>query len=531
MISHSEKYFPLQFSRQDDDAMSAISVVTDLQTLNQYTAEYSPEEQVAVQQTEYNSPSTHRLRDKIQELTNQCINNIDHAPNKWKTVIIASFVSFVLSFITLMGCLIFGGARITTTVPSEFQNANQNIESRIRVSFSPSNELSSFPSSTPSIVTQAPSKTPTYFPTFVISGQPSIPPSDKPSLFSTSEPTKTLSIFPSYLSHDPSQTPSKEPSHNPTSKPTGHPTFQPTLKITNNPTHKPTITPTEHPTHKPTVIPTDNPSKQMTESPTKSTPLIFYVMGDIPYNDNDAIIMTSQIENLPEDGSFLMHVGDINNVVNNGCEEWAFRQASGILEASKTPVFIVPGDNDWNQCPDPVHAMDIWKFHFHTYENRWNHAFNVDRSSEKTIFFSFVESEIIFIGIHITGPPINDQATWDELMIDNVKWVVRKVQKHKAEIKTIVILGHARMSRAIHSIFIDNISTACGNWQIPMLYIHGDGHIYEERWGSDASIFKCEYAIEVQVDMGRRGPPLKVMVDNVNPQRFTFDRRLPKVNT
>jgi hypothetical protein len=64
--------------------------------------------------------------------------------------------------------------------------------------------------------------------------------------------------------------------------------------------------------------------------------------------------MQKVVDGVPPDSEFLIHLGDLQYVEDDKCEEWVYKIASDILKRSKVPVFVLPGDNDMNgkRCYD-----------------------------------------------------------------------------------------------------------------------------------------------------------------------------------
>ena len=76
-------------------------------------------------------------------------------------------------------------------------------------------------------------------------------------------------------------------------------------------------------------------------------------MGDIPYNAEQELLLIQQIEQLPRQAEFCVHVGDIKTQ-GAPCDELVFNKVFGMLGQSPLPMFIVPGDNKWNECDNPM---------------------------------------------------------------------------------------------------------------------------------------------------------------------------------
>ncbi len=187
----------------------------------------------------------------------------------------------------------------------------------------------------------------------------------------------------------------------PTSSPTTFPpTTTPTLFPSTNPSTPPSTAPTSHPTRRPTRPPTFSP----TASPTLDTTTVFYVIADAPYSDEEREnIMPRQIDSLGEDAEFLVHVGDLEYVQEDNCEEWAYEIASDILKRSKVPVFVLPGDNDmngeympwWFVCDccdwiDWIEWFDQFKFHTPVSQSIFLKVTHIDDCFVELSFFTTV---------------------------------------------------------------------------------------------------------------------------------------------
>ncbi len=81
--------------------------------------------------------------------------------------------------------------------------------------------------------------------------------------------------------------------------------------------------------------------------------ITFFSMGDIPYNAEQDLLLIQQIEQLPRQAEFCVHVGDIKTQ-GAPCDELVFNKVFGMLGQSPLPMFIVPGDNKWNECDNPM---------------------------------------------------------------------------------------------------------------------------------------------------------------------------------
>ena len=117
---------------------------------------------------------------------------------------------------------------------------------------------------------------------------------------------------------------------------------------------------------------------------------MFYIMADSPYTDEEREdLMPRYIEDLGDDAEFLVHLGDLEYAKEDKCEEWAYESASSILLKLRVPTFVVPGDNDLNDCPDVEDAEMMWTKYFKRMNEAWEHDFVVTRWGRLDESFSF----------------------------------------------------------------------------------------------------------------------------------------------
>jgi hypothetical protein len=244
----------------------------------------------------------------------------------------------------------------------------------------------------------------------------------------------------------------------------------------------------------------------------------FYAMGDVPYAPGEDVLLPKQIENLPDDAEFVIHVGDIKRG-SPLCAEGIYKKVAGMLSKSVPPVFIIPGDNEWNDCIDPDQAWVYWNRHFMKFDERWQHRLSVSRQKIREENFAFVKSGVLFVGLNIVGGRVHDEQEWKLRHAGDLDWVKSNLQRFGTETSSLVIFGHAKPVK-VHDDFFDPFSKAAEDFGKPVLYLHGDGH----KWIHDRP-FKAKNILRVEVDQGGIAPPLKVMVTDDPAKPFEFDRR------
>jgi len=243
-------------------------------------------------------------------------------------------------------------------------------------------------------------------------------------------------------------------------------------------------------------------------------------MGDTPYTDSDASELLRQMNDLPNDAPFIYHLGDLNRAKETGCNEMAYIKAKRIMLQSKIPLFVTPGDNDWNDCPVPDTAWGYWEQHFMNFDTNWSHSLGVRRMPQRNENVSFFIDFVLFVSVNIVGGAVHDEIEWDRRLATNLQWTMQEIRSNMNRLTSIVILGHAKPSSRNKSYF-EQLSENVKELGVPTLYIHGDGHEYD----IEKRAFGVRNMWDVQVDRGGKAPPLKVRVTKWIDKPFEFDRR------
>ena len=251
------------------------------------------------------------------------------------------------------------------------------------------------------------------------------------------------------------------------------------------------------------------------------TLVTFYAMGDVPYAPAEDVLLPQQISDLPGDAEFVIHLGDIKRGLPL-CNEAVYQKVAGMLSKSAAPVFIIPGDNEWNDCLLPDQAWKYWDKYFMRFDRRWPHNLEVSRHEIRNENFAFVKNNVLFIGLNIVGGRVHDRQEWKLRHAVGLDWVKSNLQRSGKDISSLVLLGHAKPAMN-HQDFFDPLNTVAADFGKPVLYLHGDGH----KWIYDRP-FKAQNILRVEVDQGGIAPPLKVSITNHPAQPFDFDRRNDK---
>lgn len=246
----------------------------------------------------------------------------------------------------------------------------------------------------------------------------------------------------------------------------------------------------------------------------------FYVTGDIPYDANQENKLIRDIDTVPVDADFMLHLGNIQDASVTLCPQQAYIGARAILRASPVPVFVLPGPNDWNNCPDPDVAFADWKENLGYFERNFVHHFGVTHQLGNEENFGFLEKGVFFIGLHLVSGRKHDKEAWRVRHAKNVRWVEEQLANvPKDKYRALIFLANARPSQQ-HEDFFSEIFDDVNALGKPVLYVHanaGSGNFEQYKPFQEASNL-----LAVQVPSGGSNPPLKVAVgEGKNPFVFS----------
>jgi len=250
-------------------------------------------------------------------------------------------------------------------------------------------------------------------------------------------------------------------------------------------------------------------------------PVLFTAIGDVPYNDEQRTDLINMVtaHNAQNKSEFIIHVGDIKPGANP-CDETVYDDVSTILKGFDTPTFIVLGDNEFNDCTDPMQGLDYWNQYFLHFNENWQFEPSINYQAERTENFSWVQDKVLFIGINLVGSAVHDQDEWDTRLANNALWVKQLFENHKSDTEAAVIFAHANIVNLEpdkFDTFTKDFRASAVSYDQPILYLHGDGHFWlENRPWTEKNI------LLVQINGGSEA--VQVTVDTAKENPFNFDR-------
>ena len=242
-------------------------------------------------------------------------------------------------------------------------------------------------------------------------------------------------------------------------------------------------------------------------------------MGDVPRSAAEDVLIQKQIKahNLHSPSLFMLHVGDIK-AGSQPCDEQIYKKVSGYLKKLTVSIFLVPGDNEWNDCDDPKQAWAYWTQYFLRFDKNWDHQLEVIQQKQRPENVAFVTNNVLMIGINLVGGRIHDQGEWDSMMDDDIQWIKDQFKLNKSNVYAAVIFEQANLKDK-QSKFSERFFPVCKKFEKPVLFLHGDGHkwLHDKEW-------KEKNITRVQVDQGGIALPLQVEVSKEYDEVFRFNR-------
>jgi hypothetical protein len=92
--------------------------------------------------------------------------------------------------------------------------------------------------------------------------------------------------------------------------------------------------------------------------------VVFGVLGDAPYSEGEIERLDRVIGEMNADKlAFVVHVGDIGSSARACSDEWLLARKEQFLRI-RHPFVLLPGDNEWSNCRDPLARLARWREHF-----------------------------------------------------------------------------------------------------------------------------------------------------------------------
>jgi hypothetical protein len=236
----------------------------------------------------------------------------------------------------------------------------------------------------------------------------------------------------------------------------------------------------------------------------------FYVTSNVPYSASEEEKMVKDLTAISTYGNpFMVHLGNIQESRVTLCQSSRYMDVAEMLENSPMPMFVLPGEEDWSNCPDPNAAWDSWFEAFAYFDSNFSKPFDVQRRVDREENFAFVKDGVLFIGVHVVNGRIVDEIDQEARNAANFDWIFKRVSENEANVRAIVVFGNAKPGHPQNQDFFTKIVSFLDVFGLPSAYIHGnsgDGGVEEVAFKDSKNV------VSVQAQNGGQAPPLRITV-------------------
>ncbi len=248
--------------------------------------------------------------------------------------------------------------------------------------------------------------------------------------------------------------------------------------------------------------------------------LVLAVTGDGPRGEEDWTLLPEYFEAEKADGraKYLIHTGDLckgSQLFDAGYSA----KVAALYRRSPIPVIFVVGDNEWNDQPDPDASWPLWEKDFMRHYEAYPNGPKVARQEGYPENIAWMEDGVLLIGINLVSGFMHDAEEWGYRHRANAEWVDHNLALHGDDAYAVVLIAQAAPKR-VHEDFLTPFVESVAAYGKPVLYVHGDGHVWqiEENW-------RAPNLTRIQVDQVTRARPVHIIVSPENPTHpFSYDR-------
>ncbi|KAL7570230.1 hypothetical protein ACA910_020655 [Epithemia clementina (nom. ined.)] len=245
----------------------------------------------------------------------------------------------------------------------------------------------------------------------------------------------------------------------------------------------------------------------------------FYITSDVPLSAAREKTFKQDLQSMSKVAAFLAHLGDTQTASDTKCSTDHYRTVSSILKTSPFPVFIVPGEEDWPNCPDQQSAWQNWGNAFSAFEQYFQNNFDVLRYDAQKENFAFLHKNVLFVGVHETNGRIDDMTELNSRNRRNVEWIKTSFEYHVSNVRALVIFSNGRPEIRENDSFYLGLGEFLFANKVPTAYIHANHENGDPLTYKPFDFEGMDHVIAIQSSLGESNPPLRINVgfDEKNP--------------
>ena len=219
---------------------------------------------------------------------------------------------------------------------------------------------------------------------------------------------------------------------------------------------------------------------QIGTGPSAPGSVTFYVTADGPFDLEAEGDMRNELKRLAPEASFLVHLGNLQKAEDTLCADSKYFQTAAFLRHSPITTFVLPGEEDTDNCPFPERAFASWKDQFKYFHRHFDHlqskSFEVMSEVNQTENVAVMHGGVLFLGLHVTGGRVYDRSVVQDRNDYNYKWIQGMMKTRGANARAIVMLGNARPGDTQNEVFFLEVAKYLAtSITKPIAYIHAGG--------------------------------------------------------
>eukprot|EP00523_Entomoneis_sp_CCMP467_P010287 CAMPEP_0168739296 /NCGR_PEP_ID=MMETSP0724-20121128/11382_1 /TAXON_ID=265536 /ORGANISM="Amphiprora sp., Strain CCMP467" /LENGTH=612 /DNA_ID=CAMNT_0008786679 /DNA_START=63 /DNA_END=1901 /DNA_ORIENTATION=- len=240
--------------------------------------------------------------------------------------------------------------------------------------------------------------------------------------------------------------------------------------------------------------------------------LTFYVTSDVPLHSVRDTAFHNDLSRMSNTAKFLVHLGDMQLAQNTQCKPQRYSEVAALLRRSPLPVFVVPGEEDWANCPDQNEGWENWSNNFWQFDKQYPTDFDVYRMQDQGENFAFLLDGVLFVGVHETNGRIDHPLELENRNNRNVEWIKRMYNRHGKKARALVLMANGRPAIRENDPFYIGVGDFLFNNKIPTAYIHANDENGKELTYHPYEIEGMDHVIAIQTSKGEDHPPLRINV-------------------
>jgi hypothetical protein len=207
--------------------------------------------------------------------------------------------------------------------------------------------------------------------------------------------------------------------------------------------------------------------------------LVFGVLGDAPYSQGEVERLDNVIDQMNrEQLEFVVHVGDIGSSASACTDGW-LRARKRQFERIRHPFLLIPGDNEWSDCKNPLERLRAWRQVFCT------PTLKVERQSGE--YCEHVRWEAggwVFVALNVPGSNNNVRHPEHAPRMQTVFAWLDQAAARAASAKGLVVLMQANpfvtAPRDGFGPLRKRLEELGAQFPKRVVLVHGDTHLYRD---------------------------------------------------